>query len=221
MPLTIRNRLVNLFTQPRVSNSERGGARSLHTEKQLIDRILSGESSAFRKLVEQNKEKMYYLSLDLTGNHHDAEDLSQEVFIKAYRNLDQFRGESSFSSWLYRIAVNTNINKSRKKMATALKKSMSIHTADDRWTSNSPDTNPEQQTDASLLRSHIDSALNRLSMNERCVFVLKHYQDIPLQEIATIMDISIGTVKSTLFRAVRKMRKELACCHRDQAGESV
>lgn len=193
----------------------------MQTEKQLIHRVLKGESAAFRDLVEKNQKKVYYLSLDLTGNHHDAEDLSQEVFIKAYRSLAQFRGESSFSSWLYKITVNTNINQSRRKMATALKKSTSIENAGDRWKSHSPETNPEKQTDASLLRTHIDKALDRLSRNERCVFVLKHYQDIPLQEIALIMDISIGTVKSTLFRAVRKMRKELACCHHDKTGEST
>ncbi|MBN2415834.1 sigma-70 family RNA polymerase sigma factor [bacterium] len=188
-------------------------------EKQLIHRVLQGESAAFRDLVEQNQEKIYYLSLDLTGNHHDAEDLSQEVFIKAYRNLDQFRGESSFSSWLYKIAVNTNINRNRKKMTAVLKRSTSIEHAGDSWKSLSPDTNPEKQTDASLLRTHIDTALDRLSRNERCVFVLKHYQEFPLQEIALIMDVSVGTVKSTLFRAVRKMRKELASCRGKGEGE--
>ena len=81
----------------------------------LIERAKNGETSAFRELVERNKKNVYYLALDLTGNHHDAEDLSQEVFIKAYRNIKDFRSDSKLSSWLYRITVNTNINQYRKK----------------------------------------------------------------------------------------------------------
>ena len=70
-------------------------------ENVLIQRARNGESAAFRELVERYQKKIYYLSLDLTGNHHDAEDLSQEVFIKAFRSLDGFRGDEKLSSWLY------------------------------------------------------------------------------------------------------------------------
>jgi len=92
----------------------------VNDEQVLIQRARIGEMSAFRELVEQYKKKIYYLSLDLTGNHHDAEDLSQEVFIKAYRSLKNFRGDAKFNSWLYRITVNTCISQRRKKSVAAM-----------------------------------------------------------------------------------------------------
>src|SRR5574341_1422138 len=84
-------------------------------EQTILDRVRKGEMSAFRELVEQYKQKVYYLALNLTGNHHDAEDMSQEVFIKVFTSIKNFRGDSRFSSWLYRITVNTCIDRTKKQ----------------------------------------------------------------------------------------------------------
>lgn len=186
-------------------------------ENGLIQRARNGESAAFRELVERYQKKIYYFSLDLTGNHHDAEDLSQEVFIKAFRSLDGFRGEAKFSSWLYRIAVNTRINQSRKKAYTAMKAQENLDTINwETYSGTNASGNPEEQAHASLIQKHIDEALNALSVRERCVFVLRHYDDFPLAQIAEIMSVKLGTVKSTLFRALTKLRKELAF-YRDES----
>lgn len=179
-------------------------------EEKLIERASNGEAAAFRELVEQNKKKIYYLSLDLTGNHHDAEDLSQEVFIKAYKSISRFRGEARFSSWLYRITVNTNINQQRKKMVKVMRKSEDVDNIKLNIRTNNPDSDPERQTRSSQIQCHIDAALEKLSTKERCIFVLRHYEDILLSDIAEIMSISTGAVKSTLFRVIRKLRKELS-----------
>ncbi|MFC1502107.1 RNA polymerase sigma factor [bacterium] len=186
-------------------------------ENVLIQRACNGESAAFRELVERYQKKIYYLSLDLTGNHHDAEDLSQEVFIKAFRSLDGFRGDAKLSSWLYRIAVNTRINQSRKKAYTAMKAQENLDTINwETYSGTNPAENPEEQANAGLIQKHIDEAMNELSVRERCVFVLRHYNDFPLAQIAEIMSINLGTVKSTLFRALTKLRKELAF-YRDES----
>ena len=186
-------------------------------ENVLIQRARNGESAAFRELVERYQKKIYYFSLDLTGNHHDAEDLSQEVFIKAFRSLDGFRGDAKLSSWLYRIAVNTRINQSRKKAYTAMKAQENLDTINwETYSGTDASGNPEEQAHAGLIQKHIDEAMNELSVRERCVFVLRHYNDFPLAQIAEIMSINLGTVKSTLFRALTKLRKELAF-YRDES----
>ena len=179
----------------------------------LVERARNGEMAAFRDLVERYQKKIYFLALDLTGNHHDAEDLSQEVFIKAYRSISGFRGDAKFGSWLYRIAVNTNINQHRKKAFTALKPQESLedmHQDQDEVIGVHQPIHPEEQANAGLIQKHIERAMDRLSPHERCVFVLRHYSDFSLKDIAEIMSISKGTVKSTLFRTLKKLQKELS-----------
>ena len=179
----------------------------------LIERAKNGETSAFRELVERNKKNVYYLALDLTGNHHDAEDLSQEVFIKAYRNIKDFRSDSKLSSWLYRITVNTNINQYRKKSHRERKTHESLDElspSQQHVFSKNGVQNPEKIAEAGLMQSHIDGALDRLTAKERSIFVLRHYSDLPLKEIAEIHDVQIGTVKSMLFRTIQKLQKELS-----------
>jgi len=194
----------------------------LENEKLLVERARSGEIAAFRELVEQHKKKIYYLALDLTGNHHDAEDLSQEVFIQAYRSLAHFRGESKLSSWLYRIAVNTNINKHRKKSLRAMKLGESLdEMKQDRSdvVNSGTEADPEARAEAGVMQMHIERALGGLTPRERSVFVLRHYNDLPLKEIAQTLKISKGTVKSTLFRAIRRLQKELSFYREDMGLE--
>lgn len=179
----------------------------------LVERARQGEKTAFRELVERYKKRIYYLSLDLTGNHHDAEDLSQEVFIKAYRSLKDFRGDAKFSSWLYRIAVNTCISQSRKKSYAAMTLQENFEQeASERRSADSESfgQNPEKSAEAGLMKNHIEAALKQLTPRERSIFVLRHYHDLPLKEIAETLKITLGTVKSMHFRAVKRLRKELA-----------
>lgn len=160
----------------------------------------------FRELVETHKRRMYYLALDLTGNHHDAEDLSQEVFIKAHRYLDSFRGDASVFSWLYRIAVNTYLNKRRKKAVRFMELQEDFDRTSDE-TGALPDT--DERTERRMMQQHINASLDVLSDRERAAFVMKHYQHMTIKDVADAMDIAEGTVKSMLYRAVRKLRDEL------------
>ena len=161
----------------------------------------------FEALVDRYQKRVYYLALDLTGNHHDAEDLSQEVFIKAHRSLNSFRGDAKPFTWLYRIAVNTYLNTQRKKAVTHM-----TTTDDFRHTTDGPGAMPDPDTQAerTQMQQHIDASLDVLSDRERAAFVLKHYDDLRIKDVAAVMDVAEGTVKSMLYRATRKLRDELA-----------
>lgn len=181
-------------------------------EQALVDRFCSGDSTAFQELVERHKKKVYYLAYDITGNHHDAEDISQEVFIKMFRSLKTFRRDAKMSSWLYQIAVNTSIDSLRRKSPKRQKLMVRLDKATIK--ENPPGSgitvvNPEQSAEASILQGHISQALQRISPRERSVFVMRHYNDLKMVEIAEILNVSVGTVKSLLFRAIKKLRKEL------------
>lgn len=178
----------------------------------LIEHIKSGDESAFRSLVEKHQKKIYYLALDLIGNHDDAEDLAQEVFIKAYHKLHTYRMEAKVSSWLYRITVNAYIDKHRVKRWRMIKpiQSGDENTDLDVFAHDVAASDTERKAASALLQQHIQSALKKLSGREKAVFVLKHYHDLPIKEIARAKKISEGTVKSLLFRAVKKMQTALA-----------
>jgi len=193
---------------------------NLINDADLIKQAQNGRSTAFKALVDRHKEKLYYLCLDLTGKHHDAEDLSQDVFIKAYKNLSQFRGDAQFSSWLYRIAVNTHLNQRRKKSVTAMHSSEKMDVIHWEGYDTAAAENPEARAQAGLIQQHLDEALENLSAKERCVFVLRHYDDFPLKEIAQIMDVSEGTVKSTLFRGIKKLQRSLSFYKQDLGLET-
>jgi RNA polymerase sigma-70 factor (ECF subfamily) len=162
---------------------------------------------SFREVVETHKRAVYYLALNLTGNHHDAEDLSQEVFIKAHRGLKEFRGDAQMYTWLRRIAVNTYLNKKRKK-ALAFFRVFPDDDESDRSPSAGPA--PDATADAEFLRRRIGRALEMLTARERTAFVLRHHHELSVREVAASMDVADGTVKSLLFRATRKLQKELA-----------
>ena len=185
---------------------------------ELIQQARNGRRLAFRDLVIRYQKTAYYFAYGLTGNHDDAQDLSQEVFLQIYRSLDSFRGDSRFSTWLYRITVNTwhNLNRKRNvKMRTLL------DPLNDTAVHSSPQSNetPEHETERSLLYDHIQQATKKLSEKEKAVFVLRQFQDQKLDDIAKILNIKVGTVKSLLFRALKKMQKELAFYRQD--GERI
>jgi len=183
-------------------------------ERELVQRVQNGDQSAFRELVEQYKQRIYYLALDMAGNHHDAEDISQEVFMKAYKGIGKFRSGAKLSTWLHRITVNAYIDSKRKK---SLKMVSLFDKKDDggvdplEVAADGNTGNPELSMDSADINEHISSALDRLSEHERAVFVLRHYHDLPLKEISSSLNIAEGTVKSLLFRSIRKLRDGLSC----------
>jgi RNA polymerase sigma-70 factor, ECF subfamily len=165
-----------------------------------------GEREAFDRLMERYQRDVYRLCYRYVNNHHDANDMAQEVFLKAYRAIGRFRGESAFSTWLYRIAVNTclNFRSSRKPQAEEVSDAL-------------PDRAPgvlaavEGEERARVVRS----AVMRLPEKQRATLILKIYHDLTHEEVAGILGSSIGTVKANLFHALGNLRKLLGA----EAGE--
>jgi RNA polymerase sigma-70 factor (ECF subfamily) len=181
-------------------------------EHAIIEGMARGDQRAFRELVEQYKKKVYYLALDMAGNPVDAEDISQEVFLKVYRSFATFRQGARLGSWLYRITYNASIDHLRRRGASP--EPVPDEILESRGRSGAgflqrdvPD--PSALLEAGQLQERIARALEKVSPQEKAVFLLRHYEDLMLKDIASTLGLSIGAVKSYLFRAVRKIQKEL------------
>jgi RNA polymerase sigma-70 factor (ECF subfamily) len=198
---------------------DRRNTEVMTDEQALVRRIQDGDAAAFEQLVEVHKRNVYYHALDLHGNHHDAEDLSQEVFLKAFRGIKGFRLGSKVGSWLYRITMNAYLDKQRKK-ANKIVMLVNKKDDDDYDTLEMADEvtgNPEREVVSKVIDQHVRNALKRLSDKERTVFVMRHYHGVSLKEISKTLDVAEGTVKSLLFRSIRKLRENLSF-YEDELG---
>ncbi len=184
----------------------------MDTDLELIERVRNGDTNAFKELVTKHKRNVYYLAFDITRNREDAEDVTQDVFIKAFRSIKNFRGDAKFSSWLYRITVNTCLTLKTRKSYTVMKASDNIEdTIDtDFEIKSSGRTDPVDNAEAEFIRKNIEKALNKLTEKERTVFIMRNYSEMHFNEIVEIMNLKPGTVRSLNFKALKKLRKELA-----------
>ena len=181
-------------------------------ESAIVEGMTRGDPRAFRELVERYKKKVYFLALDMAGNPVDAEDISQEVFLKVYRSFSTFRKGAKLGSWLYRVTYNASIDHLRKRGAAPEPVEDGVLDSRSQADSGLPGTvpsDPAAAAESSQLRDRIDRALDKVSPQEKAVFMLRHYDDLMLKDIAESLGLSIGSVKSYLFRAVRKLQKEL------------
>jgi RNA polymerase sigma-70 factor (ECF subfamily) len=147
------------------------------------------------------------------GDHHDAEDISQEVFIKVFRFIKKFRKDAKLSSWIYQITVNTSIDVKRKKTKKThvfMEDSQMERIHQDSSLTGSRINNPEHRTEAHMLQNRIKQLLDKVSPKERSVFVMRYYNEFKTTEIAETLNVSTNTIKSLLFRAKKKLRKELS-----------
>lgn len=179
-------------------------------DSSLVARASSGDRGAFRQIVETHKEQVFRLALGLTRNHHDAEDLVQDVFIRAYSALDRFRGDAKIGSWLHRITINAARDRHRRGVARRLDVTGSLEQPGLELVADGPDGDPERLAASRRIRSDVDRAVLGLTEAERTIFVLRHDSHLTLKEIAATIGRAEGTVKNLLHRAVRKMRKRLA-----------
>lgn len=182
-------------------------------EQELVDRLYRGEKGAFRELVEAHKKKVYFLALDMVGNHADAEDVSQEVFLKVFRSFKTFKRGSKISSWLYRITANACLDHLRRRSTVPQTVEEGTLELLEHGSASSPtplSEDPMSRVEKQMLRDQIEKALRVVSARERAVFTLRHYEGLPLNDIAEALDLSVGSVKSYLFRAVKKIQRELA-----------
>lgn len=170
--------------------------------RQLILNAQTGDTESFHRLVALHDDRIMALAFQLSKNQSDAEDIYQDVFIKAWKSIKSFRMESEFFTWLYRITVNTFLT--HQKKLTRMKIQDSEYDPLD-WI-----TAPQDESGHSEeISSAVQIAVKSLPEKQQTVFILKHMQNLKIREIASIMEITEGTVKKYLFRAMEKMRKEL------------
>jgi RNA polymerase sigma-70 factor (ECF subfamily) len=161
---------------------------------------------------------MYYLALDMVGPA-DARHIRRSS--EAFRGFKTFKRDAKLSSWLYRIAYNTSIDHLRRKLlAPEPVEDAVLDVADSGFGRSGGPPDPARTAESSLLRAKVEKALQKVSTRERTVFLLHHYNDLMLDEIAETMQISVGSVKSYLFRCLQKLRKELAVTGRPGATEA-
>jgi RNA polymerase sigma-70 factor (ECF subfamily) len=184
----------------------------LMDENALIEGMARGDQRAFREFVERYKKKVYYLALDMAGNPIDAEDISQEVFLKVFRSFATFKKGAKLGSWLYRVTYNASIDHLRRKESVPEPVGDQVLESLGQVATGFPSgavKDPVLAAESKQLQARIALALDKVSPQEKAVFLLRHYDDLMLKDIAASLGLSIGSVKSYLFRAVRKLQKEL------------
>jgi RNA polymerase sigma-70 factor (ECF subfamily) len=180
------------------------------SDSELIARTLDGDGGAFSLLVDRFQRKIYRVAYAIVRNEVEADTIAQDTFIQAYTHLAKFQGRSEFETWLTRIAINRSRDSLRRRRFVSFFSGNEderpegwIEPVDER-----PD--PEREIMAHQLRAAIEKAERTLSTQQKVIFRLRHYEDRSLEEIATLLGLRSGTVRAHLFRAIHKIRKELA-----------
>ena len=188
-------------------------------ERVLVEQAQAGNRHAFEELVRRYDPDVLRLALNLMKRTEDARDVYQEAFLKVYRNLERFRFECSFYTWLYRIVTNVCLDHLRRRQArpedqapeTAYPAHFEEAGADffERQREHRATLDPERHLLGQEIQARLAAAMERLSPRERVVFEMKHYQGLKLRAIGAALGTSEETVKNSLFRATRKLRNEL------------
>ena len=190
---------------PRLSN------RMPQTDIATVALARSGDSDAFRTLVERHSRAVYRLAHRMTGNASDAEDVVQETFLKAYKQLGRFESRANFGTWIHRIAVNCSIDLIRSRPHRE-----ASHDTADLEGMGTPETNadaahrsPERLMLSTEVQERINGAMSTLSQRERAAFVLRHFEGHSIDDISRSLGLKTNATKHSIFRAVRKMRAAL------------
>ncbi len=179
-----------------------------------VARVKAGDGDAYRHLVDRHSRSVFRLAYRMTGNEQDSEDVVQETFLRAYKQLHRYEARSSFSTWLYRIAANYSLDLVRRRKRhgeVALGESSPaneempemIHALP------SPAPGPDRLLFSGQVQECVASTLNELSQQERTAFVLRHFEGQSIEEISAALGLSGNAAKHSIFRAVQKLRRAL------------
>ncbi len=170
-----------------------------------LARARRGDGEAFRELVERHSRSVFRLAFRMTGNEHDAEDVVQESFLRAYKQLGRFESRANFGTWLYRITANCAVDLMRARQARHdVSRSESLDVDVHQPTADAP--NPERMAQSAEIERTVQGALGDLSPLERAAFTLRHYEGRSIDEIATTLNLGTSAAKHSVFRAVKKLR---------------
>jgi RNA polymerase sigma-70 factor (ECF subfamily) len=180
-------------------------------ESALVQRCTAGDEAACAELVNEHQRMVVQLAINLLGDKDEALDLSQEVFLRVFRTIHHFRGQSSLRTWIYRIAVNQARNKHRfwRRRHRADQVSLDEHVATHGEFLSGGDTTPDRVLAQKELAAQLQTALDRLPFDQRTAIVLREIDGLSYEEIAFSLGVAIGTVKSRLTRARQALRLDL------------
>lgn len=180
-------------------------------QQELIARAKAGDHAAFEQLIRDNEKRIYNLTLRMVGNPDDALDLSQEAFLNAWKGLPSFQGDSSFSTWLYRLASNACLDflRSKKRRQDTIGSAFSLDDEDSPPPPADESLRPEEHLERKERSTALHRALNNLPAHHRQVLVMRELSGLSYQEISDVMELDLGTVKSRLTRARAALKKLL------------
>ena len=170
-----------------------------------LEKAQRGDHDAFRLLMEQHARAVYKVAWRMSGNQHDAEDLTQETFLRAWKSIARYDGRASFATWLYRICSNCALDHHRSKN----RRPAAIGDEEIFQRVAAPEPSPERVASSSEVAALLAPALDELSGMERVAFVMRHYEGLPIESIAEALQVGHGAAKHAVFRAVQKIRRVL------------
>jgi len=189
--------------------------RSHEDDRELVAKSLRGDTEAFRTIVERYQERVYNVAFQMTGSHEDSLDLAQDSFLRVFRALSSFKGDSSLGTWIHRIAHNIVIDelrKRRRRPVVAMSTDTVVITEDGEhmleWSA-PMDEAPEEQLLRAEKKREIEQALQRISPEHRSVLVMRDIEGLTYEEVAEVLGLNVGTVKSRLNRARLALREKL------------
>jgi len=193
------------------------------TQTRLVEDIKNGDEASFRQLIADHQDMVINTCYGLLQNREDAEDVAQEVFVKVFESIGSFRGQSRLSTWIYRIAVNQSLNMIRKNrfksLWTKLEEAFSDPALHGPHRENGHDFGPHRKMESQEGMAIIHQAIKNLPKNQRIALTLHKYEERPYQEIAEIMDTSISSVESLIFRAKKNLKKKLVHYYERNQGQ--
>lgn len=181
-------------------------------ESRLVERARRGDTEAFEALISQYEKRVYGLAFRLTGNHEDASDMAQEAFVRVYMSLPDFRGDSSFGTWLTRIVHNAckdELRRRRRQRVSSLDEPMDKDDGEMSRQWADPADGPEQAFERTELRRLVRETVLSLDEDHRDILILRDFQDLTYEQIRDVLGLSLGTVKSRLNRARAALREAL------------
>ncbi|HMD13938.1 MAG TPA: RNA polymerase sigma factor [Bacteroidota bacterium] len=182
---------------------------ALKTDFELIELFRHGDVTGFNELVRRYQEKVYWIARRTMGNHEDADDVVQDVFVRVFEKLKYFRGDANFYTWLYRVTVNVSLNALRKKRIK------DILPFDELFEETLPADN---QTDRAMYEQEyqtiLEKAIDRLPAKQKAAFMMRYYDEMTYEDMAKILHTSVGGLKANYFHALKKIqeyvRKEMS-----------
>lgn len=180
------------------------------TDEELVEKVKKGDADVYEKIIQKYQSKVFGLIYNMTKNQNEIEDLAQEVFIKIYKNLGKFKGDSSLYTWIYKITVNLCLDEMKKrKNVIYLDEKIEVDDGEVNGELPSEDKSQEELYEEKELQEKLHNCINKLPEKQRVMIVLRDIKGFSYEEISKITDVKLGTVKSQINRARLKLKELL------------